>query len=288
MNAADYDSLADAIADVVDGGTVSMSAGMVVDSVTSISKSVKIKANGATFSAPVLVSGGDVEINGAKLVGSAATTAAKNNAPVVTVTGSGDFSLTDCSVSGTTRTGISLGTSGEITVSGNTFSVDPQKSIYNAIEFSIGDTAADITRATVKNNTFSGTFGNNLISLYNVSDGAEVSIVGNNFDNISVSNNCVRLSNPKNNTAVFNIVDNKYSFSSETATDYTAFMLLQDYAAAGAKQDFSKFAIHFKNLTRSNNKITAKGEGLDKAYYVYDDQDGVLADGVNDPVVDFA
>lgn len=265
-----------------------MSSAMSVDTATAISKSVTIAANGATFTAPITVTGGDVEINGANLIGSADSTAAKNNAPVVTVTGSDDFSLTDCIVSGTTRTGVSLGTTGRITVSGNTFNAGSKK-IYNAIEFSIGDSGADISNAVIKNNTFTGTLGNNAISLYNVTDGAEISIESNNFEGIAVSNNCVRLSNPKNNSAVFNIIDNKYSYSSDTPGNYTAFMLLQDYSKAGTdRQEFSKFTIHFKNLTRSGNKITTKGDGLDKAYYVYSDQSGILADGVNDPVVDFA
>ena len=79
---------------------------------------------------------------------SAASTAVKNNAPVISVTGDGDFTLTNSAISGTSRTGVSLGTSGSITVEGNTFEAG-SKSIYNAIEFSIGDKAADIFKAIV-------------------------------------------------------------------------------------------------------------------------------------------
>lgn len=267
-----------------------MSAADIVADTLSVSKSMTIAANGATFSAPIKVTSGNVKIDGAKLVASAASTAAKNNAPVISVTGDGDFTLTNSAISGTSRTGVSLGTSGRIVVEGNTFEAG-SKSIYNAIEFSIGDKAADISKATVKGNTFTGTLGNNAISLYNLADGAEVNIEKNVFKDFSVNNNCVRLSNPRNVSATFNITDNSYSFTSETpsADGYTAFLLLQDYSKKDTpRQEFGKFTIHVKNLTRDGKKIAAKGDGIDKAYYVYSDQNGILSDGVNDPVIDFA
>ena len=290
MDSSDYDSITDAIAAVNDGGTVRMSAADIVTDTLSVSKSMTISANGATFSAPIKVTSGNVKIDGAKLVASAASIAAKNNAPVISVTGDGDFALTNSAISGTSRTGVSLGTSGRITVEGNTFEAG-SKSIYNAIEFSIGDRAADISKAIVKGNTFTGTLGNNAISLYNLADGAEVNIEKNVFKDFSVNNNCVRLSNPRNVSATFNITDNSYSFTSETpsADGYTAFLLLQDYSKKDTpRQEFGKFTIHVKNLTRDGKKIAAKGDGIDKAYYVYSDQNGILPDGVNDPVIDFA
>ena len=290
MDSSDYDSITDAIAAVNDGGTVRMSAADIVADTLSISKSMTIEANGATFSAPIKVTSGNVKIDGAKLVASAASTAVKNNAPVISVTGDGDFALINSAISGTSRTGVSLGTSGSITIEGNTFEAG-SKSIYNAIEFSIGDKAADISNASVKSNTFTGTLGNNAISLYNLADGAEVNIEKNVFKDFSVNNNCVRLSNPRNVFATFNITDNSYSFTSETpsADGYTAFLLLQDYSKKDTpRQEFGKFTIHGKNLTRDGKKIAAKGDGIDKAYYVYSDQNGILPDGVNDPVIDFA
>lgn len=267
-----------------------MSAADIVADTLSVSKSITIEANGATFSAPIKVTSGNVKIDGAKLVASAASTAAKNNAPVISVTGDGDFALINSAISGTSRTGVSLGTSGSITVEGNTFEAG-SKSIYNAIEFSIGDKAADISKAIIKGNTFTGTLGNNAISLYNLADGAEINIEKNVFNDFNVNNNCVRLSNPRNVSATFNIIDNSYGFTSETpsADGYTAFLLLQDYSKKDTpRQEFGKFTIHVKNLTRDGKKIAAKGDGIDKAYYVYSDQNGILPDGVNDPVIDFA
>ena len=53
------------------------------------------------------------------------------------------------------------------------------------------------------------------------------------------------------------------------------------------KQDFTKFTINFKNLKRGSKKLLEKGSGIDNVYYVYSDKEGILADGVNDPVVTF-
>lgn len=289
MDASDYDSLADAIAAVPDGGTVKLSKSDVVSDAITLDKDVKIAANGATFDAQILVKGGNVTVDGANMVCHAASVASKNNTPAVKVTGTGDFTLTNSTISGTSYAGISLGTTGTITVSGNTFEAG-NKQIHNAIEFSIGASAADITKATVKGNTFKGVLKNNGICLYNLADGAQVEIADNKFLDFSVDNNCVRLSNPKNATATFDISNNSYEFDSETpnADGYTAFLLLQDYAKAGAaRQEFGKFTINISGLTRSGKKLTAKGEGIDKVYYVYCDQSGILADGENDPVVNF-
>lgn len=285
----DFESLAAAIAAVRDGGTVNMSSDMTVDDKTIISKDVTIKANGATFNKQVEIESGDVVIDGANLVCSAATIAIKNNAPAVAVTGDGDFTLKNSNISGTSRTGVSVGTSGEVVISGNKFNAGSKK-IYNAIEFSIGDTSADITKAVISDNEFTGTLGNNAVSLYNLAEGADISMTGNKFTNISVDNNCIRLSNPRNVSAAFTLKDNEYLFSgSEPSADgYTAFMLLQDYSKKDTpRQEFNKFSIHFDNLKRSGKKLSENGSGLDKVYYVYSDQNGILEDGVNDPIVDF-
>lgn len=287
MNASDFASAADAISAVKDGGTVKFSSSDVVDAPLEISKSVRLSANGATFTQPIKVTGGNVGIMGANLVCSAASTAAKNNAPAVTVTGDGDFSLENCRISGTSRTGLSIGTTGHVLISGNTIDGGSKK-IYNAIEFSI-NSGADISNAEISNNVFNGTFANNGISLYNLAEGAQIDIKGNLFDKFSVDSNCVRLSNPKNVSAAFNLLDNKYNYTSETPNKdgYTAFLILEDYSKAGSKQDFTKFTINVSNLVRNGNKLSARGDGIDKTYYVFDDKSGILGEGVNDPVVNF-
>lgn len=172
-----------------------------------------------------------------------------------------------------------------ITLEGNTFNAG-DSAIYNMIEFSISN-ARDIENVSIVNNTFVGTLKNNAISLYNLVEGAEIEISGNDFG-LTVNNNAVRLSNPKNVSANFVLENNTYSFTTDVAGDYTGFMLLQDYSKTDVAQDFSKFNITFKNLSRSGKVLTEKGSGLDRVFYVYKDTKGILADGENDPKVIFA
>lgn len=205
--------------------------------------------------------------------------------PVVKVTGDQPFTLVNSTVEGTGRNPILVKTSGKVVISGNTFGCEEQN-IYNMIEFSISNDA-DVTSVTIEGNTFKGPFKNNCVSLYNLAEGAEVNIKGNQFTDIDVNNNPIRISNPKNVNATFNIADNTYKYNGRSATEWTGFILLQDYAKAGEKQDFSKFTINISNLYRGSKKLTSNGEGLDRVFYVYDDQDGILASGVNDPIVHF-
>lgn len=188
---------------------------------------------------------------------------------------------------GVSRNPVLVKTGGEVVISGCTFSCENQN-IYNVVEFSIS-ADADVTKATIKNNTFAGPFKNNCINFYNVAENAEINIEDNTFTDIDVSSNCIRLSNPRNHDAVFNVKNNTYKFNGRTATKWTSFILLQDYSAVGEKQDFSKYTINIENLYRGSKKLTAltSDSALDRVVLVYDDQDGFLSDGVNDPVVNF-
>lgn len=276
--------MAAAIAAVNDGGTVKLAANSTVAETLTLDKNVTIQGNGASITAPMAINDAAVTLDGVKLVASGAS--ASDATAAVKVNGTKDFTLTNSTISGKSRNALLVHTSGNITISGNTFNAG-SGNIYNAIEFGISNAPA-VDSATITGNTFTGTLGNNAISMYNFQDGAIVNIADNVFSDISPNNNPVRLSNPKNVNATFNITNNTYSFNSETPTQYTAFMLLQDYAKEGEKQDFSKFTVNFNNLKRGTTKLTAQGEGLDRVYYVYDDQDGILDAGVNDPVVNFA
>lgn len=276
--------MADAIDAVGEGGTVNFSSTDEVTEPLTVTKSVNIAANGATFNSPITVSGGNVSISGANIVASGSSSSDKT--PAISVIGSGDFSLTGNNIAGSSRNAVLIKTSGKVDVSSNTFNAG-EANVYNAIEFGI-NSDPDVTDVTIENNTFTGTLGNNAISMYNFADGAQVNIKNNTFSDIAVNNNPVRLSNNKNVTATFNIENNAYNFVTEEPQDYTGFMLLQDYSTGDAKQDFSKFNIHFVNLKRGDKKLMEKGTGIDRVYYVYDDQDGILEDGVNDPVVTFA
>ena len=285
VNVADYDNIADALDAVPENGTVVFSTDSTVNEELAITKPVTVDGNGASFNKTITVSNAEVTIKNAKLIATARSN--KTVTPAIKITGSKPFTLTDCQVSGTTRNAVNISTSGKVIVSDNTFEAG-DNSIYNAIEFSISN-APDITDITIENNTFNGTLGNNGISFYNIADNAHITIKNNTFNDISVNNNPIRLSNAKNNSAVFDIVDNTYNFTSEepSADGYTGFMLLQDYSKTNQKQDFTKFTINFKNLKRGSKKLLEKGSGIDNVYYVYSDKEGILADGVNDPVVTF-
>lgn len=287
VNAGDYDTISEAIANVPAGGTLFVPAGTAsIEEPVTFSSDITVKGNGVAFEKPVVVQDAAVTFDNVKLT-AAGTDANDKTAMAIKVSGTKPFTLKNSEISGTSRTALSVMTSDKIVFENNVFDAG-DKNIYNMVEFSISN-ARDITDVTFKNNTFKGKLKNNGVSLYNLAEGATVNFVGNVFEDIDVNNNPIRLSNPKNVSATFNFKDNTYSFNSDTpsADGYTAFMLLQDYSKAGSTQDFSKFTINFDNLVRGTKKLTEKGEGIDKVYYVYADTQGILADGVNDPVVNF-
>ena len=285
VNVADYDNIAEAIEAVPENGTIIFPEGQAIEEEVSVTKPVTIDGNGASFNKTITVSNAEVTIKNAKLIGTARSN--KTATPAIKIAGSKPFTLTNCQVSGITRNAVNISTSGKVIVSDNTFDAG-DNNIYNAIEFSISN-APDITDVTIENNIFNGTLGNNGISFYNIADNAHIRIKNNTFNDISVNNNPIRLSNAKNNSAIFDIVDNTYNFTSKepSADGYTGFMLLQDYSKTDQKQDFTKFTINFKNLKRGSKKLLEKGSGIDNVYYVYSDKEGILADGVNDPAVTF-
>lgn len=281
----DYENVTDAINAVPAGGTLTFAGTENVSTPLSIDKDMTINANGATIAAPITTSNAELVVDNAKI--SYSGTSSSDTTPAIKVTGTKPFTLKNSSVENTTtRTGLSLKTSGDIVLENNTFNAG-NKNIYNAIEFSIGSDP-NVNNVTLSGNTFNGALGNNAISFYNVENGAVINIEDNVFNDIDPNNNPIRLSNNKNSTATFNITNNTYNFNSETPTQYTGFMLLQDYSGVGSEQKFDTYTVNFTNLQRGSKKLMEKGTGIDRVYYVYDDQDGILDDGVNDPVVNFA
>lgn len=280
-----YDSVADAIAAVPAGGTLKFTAGSapVAEELT-FDKAMKIAANGVEFQKPIVVSNADVSVDGATFNVQGANS--KDATPAVKVVGSQSFELSNSVVKGTSRNPILVKTSGEVKICGNKF--DGAGNFYNVIEFSISNDE-DVTRAEISDNVFTG-MTNNCISLYNMADGAVVDVKNNKFENISVNVNPMRLSNPKNVNATFNVENNTYTFNSETpnADGYTAFLLCQDYNKSGKRQEFSQYTVNFVNLKRGDKHLTEQGEGLDKVYYTYSDRtNGILNAGTNDPTVSF-
>lgn len=284
VHTSDHDSASAAINAAPSGGTVVFSEGEVVSEALTVLKDLTLVGNGATLQGQLTVNDAEVTVDGFTLT--AAGEDASSKAVALKVSGTKAFTLKNSTVNGKARTAVNIMTAGEITLANNVFDAGEQY-VYNMIEFSIG-TARDISRAIVSNNTFTGTLKNNAISFYNLLEGATIDVIGNTFGPADVSNNFMRLSNPKSVSAQFNVKDNVYSYDSDTpdASGYTAFMLLQDYSSDGT-QDFSKFTVTFDNLRRGDTKITKNGEGLDKAFYVYANGKGILPAGENDPVAIF-
>lgn len=283
VNVSDSEAAADAIEAVEDGGKVIFNTTEPITQKLVINKPLTIIGNEAEFTGGIEVANAAVTIDNVVLTSQG--TSNKDNTPIIKVTGEQPFTFINSTVRGTGRNPVLVKTGGEVVISGCTFSCENQN-IYNVVEFSIS-ADADITKAVVKNNIFNGPFKNNCINFYNVAEGAEIDIEDNVFTDIDVSSNCIRLSNPRNATATFNVKNNTYKFNGRSATQWTSFILLEDYAEVGEKQDFSKYTINIENLYRGSKKLTSvtSDSALDRVVLVYDDQDGILADGVNDPIV---
>lgn len=137
---------------------------------------------------------------------------------------------------------------------------------------------------TVKNCEFKGKPGNNYINFYQVAADSEHLISGCTF-NPSVDNNIIRVSNRTSAPMTINVVDCKYDFMAGEPTDYTGFLLCQDYTnKSGVKQNFANVTVKLENVLCNGEKVTASGAAEGKIFYVYEDGAGILAEG-NDPVV---
>ena len=179
----------------------------------------------------------------------------------LTVAGSEDVSIKNCTFDGTGYAAILNNGTGVLTVEGTEFHCD---NIYNPIE---GSQTVDNGNVTVDNCTFTGVPGNNFISFYQVAEGSVHAIKNCKFAG-ATNNNIIRLSNRNNATAIFNIDDCSYEYVSGNINEYSGFMLCQDYTnIKGVLEDFSKYTVNINNLTRPE-------EG--SLVYVYEDGVGII------------
>lgn len=175
---------------------------------------------------------------------------------------------------------IGVQTSGEVNIENNEFHCANN---YNPIEGTVS-TGSEVDKVTIKGNSFDGQCGNNYINFYKVKEGCSVLIEGNNFKEVSSDSEILRLSNPNNNHATFNVVNNNYNFDNDEVTDYTAFLMCQDYTAkSGNPQDFSKFTVNFENLVCNDKAVTKDFIAQGKLFFVYEDNKGIIED--NNPVI---
>lgn len=103
--------------------------------------------------------------------------------------------------------------------------------------------------------------------------------------NPSVDNNIIRISNKTNASMKLKVKNCKYDFLPGDATQYTGFLLCQDYTnKSGVKQDFSKVSVELSDVYCNGVKVNADGAAVGSVFYVYEDGTGVIT-GQNDPVV---
>lgn len=153
--------------------------------------------------------------------------------------------------------------------------------VYNPIE---GSQSANNGNVTVKNCKFNGKPGNNYVNFYQVAANSE-HVVANCSFNPSVDNNIVRISNRTSVPMTLTVADCKYDYLEGEPSEYTGFLLCQDYTNKnGVKQDFTKVKVELNNVLCNGEKVTSAGAALGKIFYVYEDGAGILAEG-NDPVV---
>lgn len=201
-----------------------------------------------------------------------------NKTPGVILKGSEDVLIKDCTFASTGYSAIYNNCSGNVVIDNCVF--DCAKN-YNPIE---GSQSIDNGNVTVKNCVFNGKPGNNFINFYQFADGSE-HLISNCSFNPSVDNNVVRVSNRTSAATKIVVEDCKYNFLPGEATDYTGFMLLQDYTnKSGTKQDFSKVFVELRNVDCDGKKVTADGAVKGSIYYVYEDGAGIIT-GTNDPAI---
>ena len=196
-----------------------------------------------------------------------------------------DFTLTNCifapntpvnisndEVVAGTRTAVYLKVGGNATVTNNIFEgVD--NGYYNAIEFGINNDPA-LKGANISGNTFTKSIKNNYFSFYNLEEGAVVNIKDNKLLNSNKNSDGIRISNPKNASATFNIVNNTFTYN-DSGANYDALILLQDYSKEESHQNFGSITLNIEKLSAPQDITTL--------YYVYKNGTGVIT--TNQPVV---
>ena len=269
-----YETLQAAIEAAKEGETITLLND--VNTEVNIDKTITLEGNGKSISGKVNITAPNVVINNVVLnyVGTTDTGSA------FTVTTEGNFTLTNSTIEPTVRTALSLKVGGKAVVTGNTINAQKQK-IYNGIEFGISEEPSVASGTTVSNNTFQGRFKNNCISFYNLQADAVIEINDNTFGYIG---NALRISNPKNVNATFNIARNRYTDTING--EYAGYLICQDYSKDLEIQDFTKIIVNFTDLMMGNQLMLSNGTGKNQIYYVYDDQEGIIT--TNQPKVNFS
>ena len=198
---------------------------------------------------------------------------ANKNAKVygLTLTGDEEILVYNCKFDGTGYAAILNKAAALVTIKNCEFECG---NYYNPIE---GNQSAANDNVTIDNCNFTGVPGNNFINFYNVIEDSVHTIENCRFYG-GTDNNIIRLSNKTNAKAMFNINDCAYRYTTGEVSDYTGFILCQDYTNKnGTKQDFSKYRVNINNLERPE---------VGSLVYVYDDGVGIITENYPDVYVD--
>lgn len=263
---------------------ITFAKGAVIDSETEIAlaltgKELYIDGNGAELKGALNLTSAYVSLNNVKFTfqgqnGKSRVTANKIKADGV--------SITNSYIAIKARTGLSLSVK-NAEIKDNTFD-SVASLVYNIIEFGLGEGNNNVSSVDISNNKFVGQCENNCISVYNMSENAVVNIKDNQFGYVA---NALRISNPNNVSATFNLENNSYTGTSFFDNyKYAGFIILEDYSKTST-QNFTKLTVNIANLTFNGEKITARNTNTEKqSYYVYDDNKGLMTT-TNQPVVNF-
>lgn len=225
------------------------------------------------FTKPVIIEKHDVEF--INCIFSVEGKNIKDNAgTALTINGTANAKISNCIFKNVGYNSINIRTTGMVTIERNTFI---STNVYNPIECS----GQNINNICIEKNIFNTTCGNNYISFFHMAEGAIVEIKDNLFSNVRHESNILRLSNTANVSALFKVENNKYLYNTTDVSDYTAFLICQEYGSV--PQDFKKYVITISNL-KCNNNIVKEKPSQGNLYYVYKDGVGVIT-GQNDPIV---
>lgn len=197
----------------------------------------------------------------------------------ITLSGSEDILLKDCTFANQGYSSIYNQSTGKVIVEDCKFDC---KAVYNPIEGSQSVNNGDVI---VKGCTFAGAPGNNYINFYQVANDSKHE-VSNCVFSPTTDNNVIRISNRTSANMELLVKDCEYNFVAGVPTEYTGFLLCQDYTnKSGVKQDFSGVIVNIDNVTCDGVKLNSEdGAVTGSVFYVYEDGTGVIT-GQNDPVV---
>lgn len=197
----------------------------------------------------------------------------------LTLAGNEEVLVKDCKFKNTGYSAILNHCTGKVTVDSCKFECE---NMYNPIE---GSQKVNNGNVLVKDCQFVGAPGNNYVNFYQFADGSSHEVSGCSFEP-TVDNNVVRISNRTSAAADFLMKDCSYVFADGEPTEYTNFLLCQDYTSkSGVKQDFTNVKVTIDNVLCDGKKVTADGAAKGGIFYVYQDGAGVVTGTGNDPVV---